>query len=56
VSYSSIVQPQNNGVAEPHAAGTAFVDSYNEQRLPEQNGFLSPAARREAWYARKVAA
>jgi hypothetical protein len=43
-------------VAELRAAVDAFVDLDNEQWLPEKNGFLTPAAMREAWYARKVAA
>jgi len=43
-------------VAELRTAVDAFVDLHNEQWLPEKNGFLSPAAMREAWYARKVAA
>jgi len=38
-------------VAELREAVEAFVDLYNEQRLPEKNGFLSPSATREAWYA-----
>jgi hypothetical protein len=29
-----------------------FVELYNEQWLPEKNGFLSPSAMRAAWYAR----
>jgi len=44
-----INQPQNNGVAALRAAVAAFVDLYNEQWLPEKNGFLSPAARPEVW-------
>jgi len=43
-------------VAELRAAVDAFVNLCNEQWLPEQKGFLSPAAKREAWYARQVAA
>ncbi len=31
-----------------------FVDVYNDQWLPEKNGFVSPSATREAWYARQV--
>jgi hypothetical protein len=38
-------------VAELRAAVEAFVDLYNEQWLPEKNGFLSPSATRKAWYA-----
>jgi hypothetical protein len=44
-----INQPQNNGVAALRAAVAAFVDLYNEQWLPEKNGFLSPVARPEVW-------
>jgi hypothetical protein len=39
-------------VAALRAAVAAFVDRYNEQWLPEKNGFLSRTASREAWYAR----
>ena len=38
-------------MAELRAAVEAFVDLYNEQWLPEKNGFLSPSATRKAWYA-----
>ena len=38
-------------VAELRAAVEAFVDLYNEQWLPEKNGFMSPSATRKAWYA-----
>ena len=38
-------------VAELRAAVEAFVDLYNEQWLPEKNGFMSPSATRAAWYA-----
>jgi Integrase core domain. len=38
-------------VAELRAAVETFIDLYNEQWLPEKNGFLSPSAAREAWYA-----
>ena len=55
-SYSFIEQLRSNGVAALRAAVAAFVDLYNEQGLPEKDGFLSPAARREAWYADDVAA
>ena len=41
-------------VAELRAAVEAFVELYNEQWLPEKNGFLSPSATREAWYARQA--
>jgi len=39
-------------VAELRAAVETFVDLYNEQWLPEKNGFMSPSATRAAWYAR----
>jgi len=38
-------------VAELRAAVETFVDLYNEQWLPEKNGYLSPSATRAAWYA-----
>ena len=38
-------------VAELRAAVETFVDLYNEQWLPEKNGFMSPSATRAAWYA-----
>jgi len=38
-------------VAELRAAVEAFVELYNEQWLPEKNGYLSPSATRAAWYA-----
>jgi len=38
-------------VAELREAVETFVDLYNEQWLPEKNGFLSPSATRKAWYA-----
>jgi len=38
-------------VAELREAVETFVDLYNEQLLPEKNGFLSPSATRAAWYA-----
>jgi putative transposase len=41
-------------VAEVREAVEAFVDLYNDQWLPEKNGFLSPSATREAWYARQA--
>jgi putative transposase len=41
-------------VAELRAAVAAFVALYNEDWLPEKNGFLSPSATREAWYAREA--
>jgi hypothetical protein len=31
-----------------------FGELYNEQWLPEKNGFLSPSATRKAWYARQA--
>ena len=40
-------------VAEVRDAVDTFVDLYNEQWLPEKNGFMSPSATREAWYARQ---
>ena len=39
-------------VAELREAVETFVDLYNTQWLPEKNGFMSPSATREAWYAR----
>jgi len=41
-------------IAELRAAFEAFVDLYNEQWLPEKNGYLSPSATRAAWYAREA--
>ena len=41
-------------VAELREAVETFVDLYNEQWLPEKNGFLSPSATREEWYAREA--
>ncbi len=41
-------------VAELRVAVESFIDLYNEQWLPEKNGFLSPSATREAWYARQT--
>lgn len=41
-------------VAEVREAVETFVDLYNEQWLPEKNGFMSPSATREAWYARQA--
>jgi putative transposase len=38
-------------VAELREAVEAFVDLYNEQWLPEKNGFRSPSATRATWYA-----
>ena len=38
-------------VAELRTAVEQFVDLYNEQWLPEKNGFMSPSATRAAWYA-----
>jgi len=38
-------------MAELRAAVETFIDLYNEQWLPEKNGFLSPSPTREAWYA-----
>lgn len=37
--------------AEVREAVDMFVDLYNDQWLPEKNGFISPSATREAWYA-----
>ena len=42
-------------MAELRAAVEAFVDLYNEQWLPEKNGFMSPSATRAAWYASRGA-
>ena len=39
-------------MAELRAAVEAFVDLYNEQWLPEKNGYISPSATSAAWYAR----
>lgn len=39
-------------VAEVRAAVDTFIALYNNQWLPEKNGFISPRATREAWYAR----
>lgn len=41
-------------VAEVRDAVEAFVDLYNNQWLPEKNGFMSPSATREAWYVREA--
>jgi len=41
-------------VAEVREAVDTFVDLYNDQWLPEKNGFMSPSATREAWYARQA--
>ncbi len=41
-------------VAELREAVEAFVDLYNEQWLPEKNGFLNPSVTREAWCARQA--
>ena len=41
-------------VAEVRGAIDTFVDLYNDQWLPEKNGFISPSATREAWYARQA--
>jgi len=38
-------------VAELREAVESFVELYNTQWLPEKNGFISPSATREAWYA-----
>ena len=39
-------------VAEVRDAVDTFVNLYNDQWLPEKNGFISPSPTREAWYAR----
>jgi putative transposase len=41
-------------VAEVRTAVDAFIALFNSQWLPEKNGFLSPSAAREAWYARQA--
>jgi hypothetical protein len=41
-------------VADVREAVDTFVDLYNDQWLPEKNGFISPSATREAWYARQA--
>ena len=41
-------------VAEVRDAVETFVDLYNDQWLPEKNGFMSPSATREAWYVREA--
>jgi hypothetical protein len=41
-------------VAEVRAAVDTFVDLYNDQWLPEKNGFISPSATREVWYTRQA--
>lgn len=38
-------------VAELRAAVEEFIELYNEQWLPEKNGFRSPSAVRREWYA-----
>ena len=38
-------------VAELREAVETFIDLYNEQWLPEKNGFRSPSETRRAWYA-----
>jgi len=40
-------------LAELREAVETFIDLYNEQWLPEKNGFMSPSATRAAWYARR---
>jgi len=40
-------------VAELRAAVERFIDLFNEQWLPEKNGFRSPSATRRAWYAER---
>jgi len=40
-------------VAEVRDAVDTFVNLYNDQWLPEKNGFISPSPTREAWYARQ---
>jgi len=50
--YAFLEQPQTNGVAEVREAVDTFVDLYSDRWLPEKNGFISPSATREAWYAR----
>ena len=42
-------------VAEVRDAVDTFVDLYNDQWLPEKNGFVSPSAMREAWCSPRVA-
>jgi len=41
-------------VAEMRDAVDTFVNLYNDQWLPEKNGFISPSPTREAWYARQA--
>ena len=41
-------------VAEVRRAVDTFIALYNDQWLPEKNGFMSPSATREAWYARRA--
>lgn len=41
-------------VAAVREAVDTFVALYNDQWLPEKNGFISPSATREAWYARQA--
>jgi len=41
-------------VAEVREAVDTFVDLYNDQWLPEKNGFMSPSATRQAWYAQQA--
>ena len=41
-------------VAEVRDAVDTFVNLYNDQWLPEKNGFISPSPTREAWYARQA--
>jgi transposase InsO family protein len=38
-------------VVELRAAVETFIDLYNEQWLPEKNGFMSPSQTRAAWHA-----
>jgi len=39
---------------EVREAVDTFIELYNNQWLPEKNGFISPSATREAWYARQA--
>lgn len=41
-------------MAEVRAAVDTFVDLYNDQWVPEKNGFISPSAAREVWYTRQA--
>lgn len=41
-------------VAEVRDAVDTFVNLYNDQWLPEKNGFINPSPTREAWYARQA--